>query len=93
VERATEYKPPTRFLLGASPSGCALLNRFGPVLCQRSPSPPVPSGTGPLTAVDPPLRTRSSSARAEQPGGEVRTLFGSVRRALDTGPRRTSWTL
>ena len=60
------------------------------------PVSPAPSGTGPITAVDPPCRATRNPPRAEADclgGSRSRTLFGSVRRALGTAPRRTTRTL
>jgi len=65
------------------------------VLYLTRPRHPAPNGTGPFTVVDPPRRTRGPCiAREPKTRRRVsRTLFGSVRRALDTAPRRTDRTL
>ena len=67
-------------------SGAAHVNRVGPVLCLTSPSPPAPSGTGPLTAVDPPLRTRTFSARAESPAARFEPCLGAFAGHLVLAP-------
>jgi len=46
------------------------VNRVGPALCLTSPYPAAPTGTDPVTAVDPPRRTLILRP-SRQPGGEV----------------------
>jgi len=65
------------------------------VLCLTRPRYPAPSGTGRSARRWPPRHTRGPSPAPEPKTRRrvSRTLFGSVRRALGTAPRRTVRTL